>query len=122
MIYKVYDNRYVAAILDGTDELSAWMNKVPSTVLVRLTVEPIPDFKYPFHLIEFQNPDGDRIFLPVQREKDIKFNAALIKMNDHKLLATYDIRGNFYGDPQNPGLDYMGILPHDHPWGDEDEE
>jgi hypothetical protein len=120
MIYKVYNTRYVAAVLEGTDNLSEWMNKVPSVVLVNLTIEPMADIKYPFTLIEFKNPDNERIFMPVQREKDVNFSKALIKSNGHKILATYDIKQDFLGDPQNPGMDYMGILPHDHEDEDDD--
>lgn len=116
-IYRIYGPTYVAAIIQGTFEMGQYLLKVPKDRLETLKVEPLLGQRsYPFKLVEAQSPTG-RFFLDTVDEVGAK---NMIRQVGCKVLAVYDIKGDFEGDPKFPGNDYMGVLPHTHE--DEDEQ
>jgi hypothetical protein len=112
MIYKVYNDKYVAAILSSTSQLAEWLNTVPKELCDTLRIERIMAREYPFELIECLL-GGDRLHLFVEGDTHHDM-AKLMKNHGHKVVCTFTIEKDFLGDPKNPGLDYMGILPHEH--------
>lgn len=116
MIYRVYNDQYIAAIIEGTFELSQWLISVPKERLDGLRVEGCGPAKYPMTILEYELLKK-RLFLYVLGDVGATKNA--VGGTGMKLLCTYTIHKDFRGDPKNPGLDYMGILDHEHE--DEDE-
>lgn len=112
MIYKVCNDHYIAAVIEGTWTLAYWLTKVPKHECDNLRIEQMTGVSYPFELSEFEK-DGKRIFLG-SLEKETKAMQKTIKNLRAELLATYRIDKDFFGDPKKPGQDYMGILPHEH--------
>lgn len=111
MIYKVYTESYVAAIVDSTVKLSKFLQKVPERTLNRLKIEQLHAVKgYPFELVEGE-VNGKLVFIP-SNDSDLT-KGALANMG-MKIIATYRVEKDFMGDPVNPGLDYMGALDHRH--------
>lgn len=116
-IYRIYAPKYVAAIIQGTFEMGQYLLGVPKERLDELKVEPLLGQRsYPFKLIEAETEMG-RFFLDTTDEESAK---NMIRQIGARVLATYDINGDFLGDPKFPGKDYMGALPHTHE--DEDGE
>lgn len=116
MIYKIYNDQYVAAIIEGTFELGQWLISVPEERVKTLRVEPfIGQKSYPITLMEYSYKNR-RIFM---HDTDGRLKGTLGGLPGIKLLCTYTIDKDFRGDPKNPGLDYMGILNHEHEPEDE---
>jgi hypothetical protein len=116
MIYKVYTDKYVAAILSSTSDLGDWLSRVPHKLCDTLKVEQLHTIKkYPFILIEGEI-NGKRIFFPDSIDGAMKQTLTNMGL---KILTTYTIDKDFTGDPHNPGEDYMGILSHEHEEEDE---
>lgn len=121
MIYKVYNDRYVAAILASTVSLADWLKKAGTEKIFekQLVVEGLHWATYPFYLIEVER-DNKRMFVGSKDEDgEVKSLKNLFSSTGFKVLATYYITKDFVGDPNNPGNDYMGILDHEHEEEDE---
>lgn len=114
MIYKIYNNSYVAAVISGTEELMRWLKSVRSPqILDSLVISPMIWAKYPFKIIEAESKFNRRFFVNVQPE-DLDHTKSLMQSCGQEILAVYDIDEDFLGDPRSPGKDYMGILNHVH--------
>lgn len=110
-IYKVYADRYVAAVIQGTTELAAYLSMVEIPLLDTLKVEPMTgQDSYPVTLIEYKYY-GEISFLHTSNPDNLKRD---LKSLGRTVLATYVIDKDFLGDPDNPGQDFMGILHHEH--------
>lgn len=123
MIYKVYNDQYVAAVIEGEFELAQWLISVPQDriAIKELRIEPIR-LMYPFQIIE-SIKDDKRVFFPVSGDpSETKAMKNLFESAGFKILAIFTIEKDFRGDPKNPGLDYMGILPHEHEEEDEEDD
>ena len=116
MIYKVYTDQYVAAVIQGTFELGQWLISVPKERAAKLKIEPLSGQKsYPVILLEYEYQDR-RIFMQDCTGETKKH---LNSIPGLKLLCTYTITEDFLGDPKSPGEDYMGMLSHVHEEEDE---
>jgi hypothetical protein len=120
MIYKLYSDKYVAAIIQGTFELGQYLLKVPKERLETLRIEPLRTIQYPFKMIEFKVEDRST-FIPVL-DNSIHDIRNMIGQIGGRICATYTITEDFHGDPKFPGKDYMGALDHEHEPEDEDGE
>lgn len=118
MIYKVYTDHYIAAIIQGTFELGQWLIGVPKDRAQNLRIEIISQVEYPFQMLECEF-SKKRFFIQVT--DDVNGSKKAYTTLGIKVLATYLIEKDFLGDPKNPGEDYMGILPHDHEPEEDDE-
>lgn len=112
-IYKVVSDKYVAAIIQGTYQLSLWLMNVPRSRLDTLKVHSMTGTEsYPFDLIEFKM-DNTVTFVQSHIE-DVDDMCKTLKGAGAKVLSIYRITKDFHGDPRNPGADYMGVLDHVH--------
>jgi hypothetical protein len=112
-IYKVVGDKYVAAVIQGTYQLSLWLMGVPRSRLDTLKVHSMTGREsYPFDLIEFKM-DKTVTFVEADIE-DVDDMCKTLRGSGASVLAVYRITKDFQGDPKNPGADYMGALDHVH--------
>lgn len=112
-IYKVVSDKYVAAVIQGTYQLSLWLMGVPKSKLDSLKVHSMTGREsYPFDLIEFKM---DKTVTYVESSiEDVDNMLSTLRSAGATPLAIYRITKDFQGDPKNPGNDYMGVLDHVH--------
>lgn len=117
-IYKVYNDKYVAAVIQGMFELGQWIISVPKERLKTLKIARVDTTDtYPVKFIEYEFGDR-REFLCTEKPEETIRN---LKNWGRNVLATYTVTEDFLGDPKRPGEDYMGILHHVHEMGPDDE-
>lgn len=115
MIYVVrMPDKYVAGIIQGTREMSIFLSLLPNNILSKLEVEPVHPREYPFQLLEIETQDKRRLFLAARGDKDMKMLISTTECLENTPLAVYTIKEDYVGDPEAPGTDVMGILPHKH--------
>lgn len=113
-VYKVCAPGYVAAVIQGTYQLSLWLMNVPRSRLDTLRVESMTGAEsYPLNLVEFKVDGNGPVFAHANSENLQKLKGQL-KACGSTILATYVVDKDFLGDPKNPGKDYMGVLDHVH--------
>lgn len=110
-IYKIYTDKYVAGIIQGTHELGQWLIGIPEERSKVLKIEPIR-MEYPFKLIEF-TMEGRNLFIGVS-PSEVNEIRQMIGQARGSISSVFDITEDFLGDPLFRGKDFMGILPHKH--------
>lgn len=115
MIYLVvYPHKYLAAVINGTPDLVAFLNKVSPEILKELNVEPTLVKEYPFKVLEAEM-DGKTYFMAPLSDQEMDNLIKLVNNNPKsKSLAVYTVKENFFGDSSQPGGDFMGMLSHKH--------
>lgn len=111
MIYKIYNDKYVAAVVEGVPALKKWLKKVPNSISETLNIEPIK-YGYPIYLVETQI-NNKRLFF-VTDKPNLKLQKAMVESMLLPVLAVYTVDKDFTGHPVEFGEDYMGVLDHVH--------
>lgn len=103
------ERHWISGIFLSKQDAEAYMNLIPDELKQYQKIVELNGFEYPFYIFE----EKDK-FDYVNEEEMVNRLQNIEQNEDTKVVYfnIYTIRQDY--QPQKPGTDYMGILPHDH--------